>query len=79
MSYYAHAEFETEGQRYRRGDSVPADLEGLDELLEGGAVSEDEYDPAVDVVPMPDTVEIDGVVYKKAGDSAGEEATANAL
>lgn len=59
--------------KFARGDEVPADLPGYDELVEGGSVSDEPYDPENDKVPAPDTVEIDGVRYVKVSD--GAEAT----
>lgn len=71
MAYFAHAVIELDDRTYQRGEKVPEDLPGFEELLDGGAVSKDEYDASVDVVPAPDYVEIDGVRYVKTSDSAG--------
>lgn len=71
---YAHALIELEdGTRIQRGDTVPDDLPGFEELVEAGSLSDDEYDPAADVAPAPEVIEIDGVKYVKASD--GSEAT----
>jgi hypothetical protein len=59
--------------KYSRGEEVPADLPGFDELVEGGSIADEPYDPEADKVPAPDTVEIDGVRYVKVAD--GAEAT----
>jgi len=72
---YAHVLIEDprDGTKYRPGDEVPADLPGFDELVEGGAINKKKYDPEKDrvVVPAPDVIEIDGVVYeKKASDNS---------
>jgi hypothetical protein len=71
MALYAHAVIELEDARYERGDEVPEDAlsaEEIAELAEGGAVSEDPYDPEVDKVGPPATVVIDGVTYTKETD-----------
>lgn len=75
MAYYAHALINDprSGKRYRQGDKVPDDLPGFDELVEGGAVSAEKYDPAADVLPPPGIVEIDGVRYVKAEDTTEVE------
>lgn len=75
---YAHALIEHEGTRYQRGDEVPDDLPGIDELREAGSVRDEEY-----VAPEPENhmplsatpvgdgeVVIDGVVYKRVADGA---------
>lgn len=49
--------------RYELGDEVPSDLPGYDELAEYGSVSDDPYDPSVEVQPPPQIIEIDGVKY----------------
>lgn len=41
--HFAHALIEHDGTKFQRGDELPADLPGLDELVEGGAASTDEY------------------------------------
>jgi hypothetical protein len=71
MTLFAHALIEVGDTKYKRGDLVPEDLPGLDELIEGGAVSPETYNPASDEVGPPDVVEIDGVTYVQAEDSAG--------
>lgn len=71
---YAHARIELRDPEsgsvsfIERGESVPDDREilGRDELIEGGALREEDYDSAADVVPAPNEVVIDGVVYVKA-------------
>jgi hypothetical protein len=74
MPLYAHALIELEdGTRYQRGETVPEDVDGIEELMEAGSVSEAEYDPAADVSPAPEVVEIDGVKYVKASDGAEAE------
>lgn len=79
---YAHALIEvpvdpedaTKGVvKYGRGDEVPADLPGYDELVEGGSIRDEVYDPEADKSPAPDTVEIDGVKYIKVADGAQED------
>lgn len=70
MPYFAHALIELEdGSRIQRGDTVPDELPGLEDLLESGAVSEDEYDAEADVAGPPEYVEIDGVRYVKTSDA----------
>lgn len=59
--------------RYARGEEVPSDLPGYDYLVEGGSISEGEYDPESDRAPAPDVVEIDGVKYVKVSDGAAQE------
>ena len=73
---YAHALIENpeDGTKFRRGDEVPAKFAKANpELVEGGAIRDEEYDPAVDVSPMPDEVEIDGARYIKVSDAADTE------
>lgn len=41
---YAHAKIETAEAVYQPGEVVPADLDGITELKESGAVSSDAYD-----------------------------------
>ena len=62
--------------KYGRGDEVPADLPGYDDLVEGGSISEAPYDPEADKVPAPDVVEIEGVRYVKVADGAQEDTDA---
>lgn len=59
---YAHARIEhpETGEVYERGDVVPDDLPGIEELAEFGSVSEDEFDD-----PDP---------YKKSPDNAMQDA-----
>lgn len=72
---YAHARIEVRNEDdsvtiYDRGDEVPEDIDGYDEMVEAGSISDEEYDPAADVSPPPDYVEIDGVRYEKVTDDA---------
>lgn len=71
---YAHVLMEDprDGAKYHRGDEVPADLPGLDELLEAGSVSDSEYGDAERAAErvQPDEIEIDGVVYRRSSDGA---------
>jgi hypothetical protein len=64
--------------KYDRGDSVPTNLPGMDELIEGGAVSNEQYDPSIDVVGPPMTIDIDGITYIQASEAHGEETHADA-
>ena len=43
MPHYAHAVIEHGSIKYQRGDLVPDDLPGLDELVEYGSVSSEPY------------------------------------
>lgn len=63
---------------YQRGDSVPDDLPGMDDLREAGSVSDDEYDADNEPTQVPDFVEIDGVRYVKSGDGATTSGESNA-
>lgn len=78
MPYYAHAVIELENRKIQRDaqltDEEAQALPGFEELVEGGALNQDPYDPKVDEVPMPDTVEIEGVTYIKVSDGAEEAA-----
>jgi hypothetical protein len=74
MPLYAHALIEVGDTKYPRGSEVPEDLSGLEELKEFGSVSEDEYTEPEPTKPQPpETVELDGVVYKRAYDGADTE------
>ena len=64
--------------KYNRGDTVPDDLPGIDELVESGAVRDDEYDSSDEPTQVPDFVEIDGVRYIKTSDGASSEEQSNA-
>lgn len=76
---YAHAVIETsDGTVYKRGDQVPSDLEGYDELVDAGSVRDEEYDAADEPTQTPDFVEIDGVRYIKTGEGSGSEENSNA-
>jgi hypothetical protein len=68
---YAHASIEDprNGNKFHRGDKVPDDLPGLDELVEAGSVSDEKYDPDSEPKLAPEEVVIDGVTYKKASDT----------
>lgn len=79
---YAHALIEytdDEGRVYRlnRGDEVPSDVPGYDELVDGGAVRDEPYDPDAEPVLTPDYVEIEGVRYVKISDGAEAEDVRN--
>jgi len=74
---YAHAVIETSDHTYKRGDEVPSDLEGYDELVDAGSIRDEEYDPSEEPTQHPDFVEIDGVRYVKTGE--GAEETSNAV
>ena len=68
---YAHALIELEnGDLIERGEEVTGEIEGYDELVEGGSISDEEYDPAQDEVGPPETVVIDGITYVQASDGA---------
>jgi hypothetical protein len=78
MTLIAHAVIEvpvdaedpTQGvTRYERGDAVPEDLDGIEELIDAGSVSEEEYDPAEDAAPPLQEVVIDGIRYVRQEDS----------
>lgn len=87
---YAHAVIDApDGTRYERGDEVDLDKfpvivdketgEEIDQaanLYEGGALSDEEYDEAVDKVGPPDVIVIEGVEYVKAADGAKEDTDA---
>lgn len=73
----AHAVIEVEDRKYQRGDDVPEDLPGYDELVEGGAVSDEPYDPAQDEAGPPEELEIDGVVYRRVSDGADVDGSAS--
>lgn len=62
---------------YRRGDEVPDDLTGMDELREYGSVRDEEYDPSDEPVQTPQSVEINGVRYVQSGDGATTTGGAN--
>ena len=67
MALYAHARIEhpTSGEFYERGDVVPDDLPGLDEIVEAGSAREEPYDPDAETQEPPQFVEIDGVRYAR--------------
>jgi hypothetical protein len=67
---YAHALIEVRLDdesvvKYDRGEEVPEDIPGYDELVEGGSISEEPYDPEQDKSAPPQYVEIDGVRYTR--------------
>ena len=72
---YAHALIELpDGSKLKRGDEVSEDVLSADDyayLVEGGAISDEEYDPAADVAPAPKYVEIDGVRYIQVAEAHG--------
>jgi hypothetical protein len=70
MPEYAHALIETENGRIERGEEVPQDLPGIEELRESGAVSSEPYEPQQDENPPPEEITIDGVRYVRAQDGA---------
>lgn len=74
---YAHAVIEDHeaGVVYQPGDKITTDVPGFDELVEGGAISSEQY---VEPPPlMPDEVDIGGVVYKRSQDNgSAKEKTA---
>lgn len=66
---FAHGVIEADDTVYQPGDTVPANLPGLDELREAGSVSPEAYvEP--DPVP-PEEVVIEGYLYKR-GDKVEE-------
>jgi hypothetical protein len=70
---YAHALIELGDRTIQRGEEVYEDDFTPDDwaaLVEGGALSDDEYDEKSDEVPMPDEVVIDGIRYKKEPSNA---------
>jgi hypothetical protein len=86
MALYAHAVIDApNGKRYERGDEIDEsdfvvkddDTDHVAELLDGGSLSEEDYDPAADEVPAPDVVEIDGVRYVKTTDASKEKTDAD--
>ncbi len=56
--------------RINRGDTVSEDVPGYDELVDSGAVSDEDYDPSVEKPDAPEEIVIDGVVYVKSADGA---------
>jgi hypothetical protein len=71
---YAHAVIELDDRTIQRGEKVSEsdfnDADRYAELVEGGSISDADYDEAEDEVPPPDVVEIDGVRYVKTKDSS---------
>lgn len=64
--------------RLNPGDEVPEDAPGYDELVDGGSVRDEPYDPANEPKLMPKFIEIDGVRYVQTGDSAATGEQSNA-
>lgn len=65
--------------RYKVGDEVPdsiKDVPEYDELIEGGYVRDEPYDPDEHKL-VPEVVEIDGVKYVRVGDNAETEDARN--
>jgi hypothetical protein len=74
---YAHALIEVRLDddsvvKYDRGEEVPSDIPGYDELVEAGSIRDEDYDPDQDKVGPPPYVEIDGVRYERQTDTAEE-------
>lgn len=73
---YAHAvieypDLDGETVRIERGASVnKADIPGVEELVEAGSIGEDKPEPVTVDEVAPDTIELAGVVYKRASDGA---------
>ena len=68
---YAHALIELGDRKIPRGsqvDSSEFDEVTLKELTAAGSLDEKAYDPAVDKLPPPAEVEIEGVVYVQSTD-----------
>ncbi len=81
---YAHSVIEDprDGTRYQRGDVVPDDIPGLNDLVDCGFVKETEYgeaERAAERVP-PETIEVEGVVYRRvvAASDSGDSGEASA-
>lgn len=72
MTWYAHATIHDHKTDtvYTRGNVVenPEEIDGWDELVGGGALKEEDYDPSADEVGPPAQVEVDGVRYVRAED-----------
>jgi hypothetical protein len=67
---YAHALIEVRQDdgsvvKYDRGEEVPTDIPGYDEMVEAGSIRDEEYDPDQDKSDPPPYVEIDGVRYMR--------------
>jgi hypothetical protein len=71
---YAHAVIDaSDGTRYERGDEVDLSKfaeEELDDLRDGGAIRDEDYDPEQDRVGPPATIVIEGVEYVQADDGS---------
>lgn len=78
---YAHAVIELEDRTIQRGAEVSeadfADADRYEELVDGGSISDQPYDPEVDEVDPPDVVEIDGVRYVKSTDASATKSKGN--
>lgn len=79
---YAHALIEytdAEGNlvRIAQGAEVTTDIPGYDEIVEGGGIKDEPYDPNAEPKLVPDYVEIDGVRYVKSTDGAEAEDVRN--
>lgn len=65
---YAHAVIELSDRTIQRGEQVAEEVfsaETYAALVEGGALSDNEYDASSDKNEPPDVIEIDGVRYMK--------------
>ena len=71
---YAHAVIDApDGTRYERGDEVDEEKfeeAELEDLVVGGAIREEDYDPEADKVGPPDVIEIEGVTYVAVSDDS---------
>lgn len=72
MPYYAHAVIEDGSKKYQPGDLVPDSISGLDELLEHGSVSVEQFTREV-TVDAKGRVIGDAHVEAFAGDFTGDE------
>lgn len=68
-THFAHAVIEdpVTGARYRPGDELPADLPGLDDIVEAGSAGDKPPEPeaAAEGAPVPD-----GATHITSGDGA---------
>jgi hypothetical protein len=67
---YAHVNIEDRDDdgnviRYAPGDEAPETIKGYDELVEYGAIKDEEYNPDDYAPAPPQYVEIDGVRYER--------------
>lgn len=66
---YAHALIELEdGTRFDRGETLPEDIPGIEDIKEAGSASTEPYDETQDQLPPPEEVEIEGFIYKRTGE-----------